>query len=119
MGMILAEDHYFPAGMDLAPQRSANIKSEAQWRDDGKVAVTLQSDVFLQAVAISCIGFMPDDNYFHLAPGHAKVIVFTPEKAGAASFKAHFEPLNWPDPITVRASAASNPARDAEKKTEH
>jgi len=105
---VLAEDFFFPAGMDLAAQRSAAITSHAHWREDGSVAVTLMSDVFLQAVAISSSGFLPDDNYFHLAPGHEKTIVFAPEKAGSASFKAHFEPLNWPDPITVRAHAETS-----------
>jgi beta-mannosidase len=108
MGIILAEDYFFPAGMDLAAHRHATITSEAAWRADGTVAVTLKSDVFLQSVSISSPGFLPDDDYFHLSPGNEKVIVFTPQKAGLASFKAHFEPLNWPDPITVRAQASTD-----------
>ena len=105
---VLAEDFFFPAGMDLAPQRAAAITSHARWREDGSVAVTLRSDVFLQAVAISSTGFLPDDNYFHLAPGHEKTMVFTPEQAGTVSFKAHLEPLNGPDAITVRAQAQTS-----------
>ena len=119
LGTVLAEDYYFPAGMDLAAQRSAAITGEAQWRDDGKVAVTLKSDVFLQAVAFSCNGFLPDDNYFHLAPGHAKTIVFTPETSATTSFKAHFEALNGPDPITVRAPAESAANLPGDQKLEH
>jgi len=49
--------------------------------------VTLQSDVFLQAVAISCDGFSPDDDYFHLARNRGKTVVFTPVKSGAAAFQ--------------------------------
>ncbi len=115
---VLAEDYFFPAGMDLPQHRHAAITSEAQWRADGTVAVTLTSDVFLQAVAISCNGFLPDDNYFHLAPGHEKTVVFTPEKSAVTSFKAHFEPLNWPDPITVRAQAESAASLPGDTKLE-
>ena len=110
----LAEDYYFPAGMDLVAQRSAAIESRAEWCADGTVAVTLKSDVFLQAVAIGCGGFRPDDNYFHLAPGHEKRLVFTPEKPGADSFKAHFEPLNGIDPVTVRVARGTIRAQDSQ-----
>jgi beta-mannosidase len=106
-GAILAEDFHFPAGLDLPAQRVAAIRTEAAWREDGSVAVTLRSDVFLQAVAISCNGYSAGDNYFHLAPNRDKTVIFTPEKSGAAAFKAHFEALNWPEPITVRLTAAA------------
>ncbi len=117
-GAILAEDFHFPAGLDLPAQRVADVRAEAQWRDDGSVEVTLQSDVFLQAVAISCDGFSPEDDYFHLAPNREKTVVFTPRKP-TASFKAHFEALNWPEAVTVRASAASvvSPRRSREDGT--
>ncbi len=112
-GALIAEDFHFPAGMDLAAHRTAAISSEVQWREDASVAVTLASDVFLQSVAVSCAGFVPGDNYFHLAPGHARTIVFTPERVTAA-FKAHFEPLNWPEPITVRASRGTIRVQDSQ-----
>ncbi|MEP7068795.1 MAG: hypothetical protein ABI789_06125, partial [Usitatibacter sp.] len=67
-------------------------------------AKALSSDVFLQSVAISCNGFLPEDNYFHLAPSDSRTLVFTPEKSDAPSFKAHFEPLNGIDPVTVRVA---------------
>ena len=62
---------------------------------------------FLQAVAISCPGFTPDDNYFHLAPHREKRIVFTPSAVDAVSFKAHFEPLNVAEAGTVRATRST------------
>ncbi|MGZ5086038.1 MAG: glycoside hydrolase family 2 protein [Usitatibacter sp.] len=105
-GRVLAEDFHFPAGYDLPAQRAAAIETQAEWRDDGSVAVTLASDVFLQSVAVSCNGFAASDNCFHIAPNRPRTLVFTASKPGLASFKAHFEALNWPDPITVRAQAS-------------
>ena len=104
-GELLAEDFYFPAGMDLRVQRDVDVRAEAQWREDGKIAVTLRSSAFLQAVNASCDGFTPDDNYFHLAPHQEKRLVFSPSgERLTASFKAHFEALNWTDTVVVRAS---------------
>ena len=102
-GILLSEDFYFPCGLDLVPQRAAAIKSDVVWRADEKVVVTLSSDVFLQAVYISCKDFAPSDNYFHLAPNRQKNIVFSMRGTGGKSFKAHFEALNLAETITVRA----------------
>ena len=102
-GLLLSEDFYFPFSHDHSPQQTAAIKSEAVWHSDGNVVVTLSSDVFLQAVCISCKGFAPDDNYFHLAPNQQKKIVFSILDLHNTTFKAHFEALNFVESITVRA----------------
>jgi beta-mannosidase len=54
----------------------------------------LRTDRFLQSVSVSAEGFVPSDNYFHLAPGQEKTLAFT---GNAAAFKANFEALNWTD----------------------
>src|SRR5260221_11633089 len=82
-------------------------------RGVGMVAVTLLINVLLLSVSITCGVFIADDNYFPLAPNHERVIDSTPEKSGLATFKAHFEALNWPSPITVRAQADVIPAEPA------
>ena len=102
-GVLLSEDFYFPSGLDLVAQRTAAIKSDADWQADGSVVVTLSSDVFLQAVCITCKGFAPSDNYFHLAPNQQKKIMFAISGCGNATFKAHFAALNYVETITVRA----------------
>ncbi|MGE5095182.1 MAG: hypothetical protein ACM3SO_08580, partial [Betaproteobacteria bacterium] len=67
-------------------------------------------------------GFVPDDNYFHVAPGHARRIVFTPQ-GEAAAFRASFEALNLREAIVACATRedaragsdrrASEPGQDA------
>ena len=101
-GVLLSEDFCFPCGLDLSIQRAATIQSSADWQADGKVVVTLSSDVFLQAVCVSCKGFTPSDNYFHLAPGQQKVVFFSMCGVDTPTFKAHFEALNLAETITVR-----------------
>jgi beta-mannosidase len=98
-GEVVAEDFFFPAGLDLA-LRAADLRARAQWRGDG-VALELETDSFLQAVRISSPGFAPDDNYFHLAPGRAKSIGLraTPESRDC---RIDIEALNWSGCASVR-----------------
>jgi len=106
-GAVLAEDFHFPAGLGFVKPHGAELRAAARWEGDGRVAVTLSCDRFLQAVSVVCEGFQPDDNHFHLAPRTARRIVFRARERDAAPFKGHFEALNLATPVTVRL------ARDA------
>ena len=112
---MLGEDFHFPVGMDLPVMQAATVELAARWRADGKVEATIVCDEFLQAVAITCEDFAPDDNHFHLAPGRAKTIVFTAREREGTQFKAHVEALNLAASLTVRAQrpagGAANEAR--------
>lgn len=111
-GILLSEDFYFPSGLNLVRQHAAAIKSDVDWRSDGKVVVTLSSDVFLQSVGVSCRDFVPSDNYFHLAPNQQKNITFSRRGLGSTPFKAHFEALNLVEAITVRAQLKAGSEAD-------
>lgn len=100
---VLAEDFHFPTGHSLPRLAGAQVEALARWDHEGSVVVTLTSDHFLQAVAIECEGFTPSDNYFHLAPGAAKPIVFTALERGRARFETRFEPLNTGRAFVARA----------------
>ena len=100
---LLSQDYYFPTGLNLPVQQGAKVKSHVVWDADGIVAVTLLTDVFLQSMSISCNGFSPDDNYFHLVPNLEKCIFFTPVNPAATRFKAHFDALNLAQTISVRS----------------
>jgi beta-mannosidase len=98
-GEVVSDDFRFPTGLDLPAQRDARLDTEAARLSDGTVAVTVRSDTFLQSVAVSCDGFTPSDNYFHLAPGQEKRLRFN----GRGDFAARFEALNWNDSAISRA----------------
>jgi beta-mannosidase len=92
-GAVLAEDFHFPAGHDLPRVQGACIEAAAEWEHASPV-VTISSDRFLQAVAVECDGFLPSDNYFHVVPGQAKHLAFTPIGRARTRFEVHFAPLN-------------------------
>jgi beta-mannosidase len=101
-GATIAEDFHFPLGLDFPVQREAPA-CEIEWLADGRVAVTVRSEAFLQSVSLACAGWLPDDNYFHLAPRGTKRVVLTP-LAPATSFRAELAALNVAGSVTLRAS---------------
>jgi beta-mannosidase len=102
-GTVLAEDFHFPQGLNLPQQMPAEWLTSAQRRDDGCVLVELSCDTFLQSVQFECNGFMPDDDYFHLAPQSRRQIVFRPVDATPRKFKAYVGALNVKETVTLRA----------------
>ena len=115
-GESLADAFHFPLGYRLPVQIGAAVSVQADFQRDGKVVAILRSEALLQSVAISCDGFTPDDNYFHVAPGHAKRITFTPQRE-ASVFRASLEALNLREAIVavapVQEPIARTPARPA------
>ncbi len=73
--------------------QGAGIEATASWEHASPV-VTIASDRFLQAIAVECEGFLPSDNYFHVVPGQAKHLAFTPRASSRTRFEARFAPLN-------------------------
>jgi beta-mannosidase len=106
-GRVVSEDFHFPAGLDL-PHARAAIRATAT-HGDGVIEVALESDAFLQSVAIDSPGYRPDDNHFHLAPDRTKRLVFRPLGETARAFSAYFAPLNAPG-IQVRAEEQADAA---------
>ncbi len=101
-GEVLGEDFHFPAGLDLQMQADARVEAQVAWREANEAVLTLRSDTFLQSVAITCAGFTPDDNYFHVAPQQPKRVVFR-GRAANGRFSADLEPLNLARVVAVRA----------------
>ena len=108
-GIVIGEDYFFPTGHSLPIHAQASVTAHAMFVENGAVQVSVKSDVFLQAVNVSCKGFKPDDNYFHLAPSHEKILCFKPivgqaSDVSAVQFKAIFEAVNLLEPIIIRAA---------------
>lgn len=68
-GDVIAEAFHFPQ-RGVPATVAANVVAEA--RDN---VVTVSTDRFLYAVHFDTAAAMPEDNYFHLAPGRAKSVV--------------------------------------------
>jgi len=102
-GALLAEDFYFPHGLNLPMQYGQSVLNvQAHRDDDGSVCLSLSSDVFLQSISIECVGFETDDAYFHLGPKAVKTLVYRSVDAETRKFKAYVSALNLKESVTVR-----------------
>jgi beta-mannosidase len=103
---VLGEDHFFPVGWNLPMQHGAAMETQVEALADGRIAVRVRSEAFLQSVAVSCDGYVPDDNYFHLSPMREKTLVFAPA-GDTRAFSARLVALNRAEAIHVRLGAAT------------
>ena len=70
----IAEAFHFPLGLPADRSADSPVAAAADWDDDGTVLLTLSAERFAQSVSIEADGFLPDDDFFHLAPGDARVV---------------------------------------------
>jgi beta-mannosidase len=84
-GTVVADAFHFPRGRAEAMTLTA-ISATLHDGPDGW-NLTLSADRFAQSVAIDVEGFLPSDNWFHLAPGAAKTIRLVPRAGTDAAAK--------------------------------
>lgn len=70
-GVIVAEAFHFPRGRGAA-MHAARLDVRCEKDADGNAVVVLSADRLAQSVHIRADGFLPGDNWFHLAPGNEK-----------------------------------------------
>jgi beta-mannosidase len=75
-GEEIATAFHFPRGR-MAAMHSAGIGAELRQDTFGYV-IDLQADRFAQSVNLAFDGWMPSDNWFHLAPGRIKSVRLSP-----------------------------------------
>ena len=92
-GERIGEAFHFPLGIPSARQHSIALTADAERRLDGSVALTIRSDEFAQYVEIDAGRFVPDDNYFHIAPGGERTVIFPPNVARTLA-EGFLQPLN-------------------------
>ncbi len=68
-GHSLSQAFHFDLGATAAHRYEAGLTATATSVADGKYEVLVRAQQFAQSVSFDAEGFVPDDNYFHLAPG--------------------------------------------------
>ena len=82
-GDVLADAFHFPGRFD-DHRHSCDIQVDLRQDDAGKWTLELTSERLLTSVHVACETHMPEDDWFHLAPGRAKVIGLNPVAGTAA-----------------------------------
>jgi beta-mannosidase len=68
-GAVVREAFHFPLGHGTRTEAELGVEARVRPCPGGDFALDVSSRRFAQAVFVDVPGFIPDDNYFHLAPG--------------------------------------------------
>ena len=111
--MPVAQAFRFPVGRPLgrASIVGLGLRAQAAPRGDGVIEVDLRSRALAWGVRVTATGFTADDMYFHLEPGVARRVAFTPAYAGAIFSGAILTAANadgrLPIPLSATAEVAA------------
>jgi beta-mannosidase len=106
-GVRIADAFHFPVGLTSPRRDDVGLAADTERRADGSVALVVRSERFAQFVAVDAGDVVPDDNYFHVAPGDARLVTF-PAASSARLSEIVVQPLNACD--GVRVSVPSHPS---------
>jgi beta-mannosidase len=102
-GRVVSRAFHFPRGLrdehaDIGLEARASPMSDR----DGSWRLTLSSRRAAHAVAVDARGMIPDDDFFHIAPGDTHEVVLSPiAPGGAGKLSATVKPLNAATPTRV------------------
>ncbi len=93
VGAVTVEAFHFPLGLPSG-QGNPGIEAVASRREDRDLDLTIRSRGFAQSVAIELGGFVPDDDFFHMAPGSTRTVRLRPASGQVAAARLSVFPLN-------------------------
>lgn len=70
----IATDFYFPLGHQFAQQADVGLRAQCSQDADGNHILHLSTQKLAQAVTVQIPGLLPEDNYFHMAPGSSRQV---------------------------------------------
>jgi beta-mannosidase len=99
-GARIADAFHFPLGLTSTRRDDVGLRADVERRPDGSVALVVRSEQLAQFVAVDAGDAVPDDNYFHVAPGDARLVMF-PAASSARLTEIVVQPLNTADGLRV------------------
>ena len=76
-GARIAAAFHFPLGLSITKASDVGLSVDVERQPDESVALVVRSEQFAQFVAVDAGDAVPDDNYFHVAPGGAHRVTFS------------------------------------------
>ncbi len=92
-GAIRSKAFHFPRGLPLQQEPEVGLEAVARPAANGDWWLTVSARRLATAVALDVIGFTPDDNYFHVAPGNPHEVLLRSD-GQASSPRGTAQPLN-------------------------
>ncbi|MCU1277867.1 MAG: beta-mannosidase, partial [bacterium] len=91
-GEAQARAFHFPIGLPVARELDVGLTAEARL-DDAGATLVVRTRRFAQSIAFDVDGFVPEDAYFHLAPGGERTLALR-RVGGSAPLRGTLQPLN-------------------------
>ena len=108
-GATRAQAFLFPRTIPVERSHDQNLAGWAEPVDAETVAITLQAKAFVQFVAIDAGDFVPEDNYFNMIPGAARIVVARAAHSGAR-FGGVAQSLNSHEALRIELIRKERPA---------
>jgi beta-mannosidase len=99
-GARIAAAFHFPLGLTNTKASDVGFSVDVERRADESVALVVRSEQLAQFVTVDAGDAVPDDNYFHVAPGDTHVVTFPPASTGRLS-EIVVQPLNAHEGVRV------------------
>ncbi|RJS27317.1 glycoside hydrolase family 2 protein [Corallococcus sp. H22C18031201] len=103
-GRVLQRVFHLPVATRASPPREPGLEAHASPLGDGGHLVRVRAKRFAQSVWFDVPGHVPEDNYFHLAPGEERAVVLRP-RPSARPFRGFVQALNAASPQRIELSA--------------
>lgn len=101
-GDVVSEAYHFVRRMSSGRVSAVAVHATAAKLDDTTYQITIATDRFLDTVRLAAAGYLPDDNYFHLAAERTKVVTLRAiAGAKSAPFRLTLEALNLDSDLSV------------------
>jgi beta-mannosidase len=111
-GRTLDQAFHFPAGLGAFAPSDIGLEGTLAEIDGGRCALTVRTRRLALAVSIVVEGCVPDDNYFHLAPGSERTVIL-------ARSSGQGRPQGWLSALNARSSVrlVANPPLAPERSS--
>ncbi|WP_205519716.1 glycoside hydrolase family 2 protein [Pyxidicoccus caerfyrddinensis] len=104
-GRLLQRAFHFAHAAMAARRGDVGLEAVAFPGADGSHTVRLRAKRFVQAASFETPGHVPEDNYFHLAPGDERTVVLRP-RPSARAFRGFVHALNAATPVRIELAPA-------------
>ncbi len=102
---VLCEAFHFPLGLTQLPLLDLGLQASVKILAEGDAIVTVQCKRLALSVYFDVDGFIPEDNYFHLAPNSPKTIKMRPNKKRSLGIFGYVGAINLAETVTIRTES--------------
>ena len=110
---VLDQAFHFPRGLGSFAPCDLGLEGSLRQIGEGRYAMTVRTRRFALAVAVAVDGCLPDDNYFHLAPGGEKTVTLVRGEGGPARPQGWLGALNGRAAVRLAMGAEQETSRPA------